>query len=142
MRPINLIIIHCSATPEGREVSAAEIDGWHRARGFSGIGYHYLIHLDGKTEACRPLEKIGSHCFGQNQNSIGICYVGGVDKTNKPKDTRTAEQKAALRSLVKVLLEQFPDARIAGHNEFTPNKACPCFNVREEFYGKQMAFNF
>ena len=83
MRKINKIILHCSATPEGREHNVEDIRRWHLRRGFSDIGYHYLIHLDGTIEVGRPIEKRGAHCSGQNRNSIGICYVGGMDKEMK-----------------------------------------------------------
>ncbi|MCH5347505.1 MAG: N-acetylmuramoyl-L-alanine amidase, partial [Muribaculaceae bacterium] len=78
MRKISKIIVHCSATPAGREVSVAEIDRWHRARGFNEIGYHYVIGLDGQVHRGRAVEKVGAHCSGQNAESIGVCYIGGV----------------------------------------------------------------
>lgn len=131
MRKIDEIIIHCSATPEGREVSVAEIDAWHRQRGYTGIGYHYVIHLDGKVEAGRPVDQIGAHCIDHNQRSIGICYIGGCDRQMQPKDTRTAAQREAMARLVKVLADTYgiaPDG-IHGHREFAP-KDCPCFDVQ------------
>lgn len=131
MRKINKIIIHCSATPQGRPVTVDEIDRWHRQRGFSGIGYHYVIYLDGSVHKGRPEESIGAHCTGQNANSIGVCYVGGMDVSNKkPLDTRTPAQKAALKSLIKTLVAKYPGVTIHGHNEFA-NKACPSFRVRQ-----------
>lgn len=132
MRKINEIIIHCTATPEGREVSVKEIDRWHRNRGFDGIGYHYIIHLDGSVEAGRPVDRVGAHCLGHNHNSIGVCYVGGVDKEMKPKDTRTEAQKHAVKELVSKLCMLYPGCTIHGHNEFA-KKACPCFDVKKEF---------
>ena len=72
MRNINLIIVHCSATPEGRDVSVADIDRWHRERGFDGIGYHYVVYIDGSVHEGRPLNKVGAHCKGHNAHSIGI----------------------------------------------------------------------
>ena len=83
MRTINKIIIHCTATPEGRDVTVTEIDRWHRQRGFSGIGYHYVIYRDGSVHKGRNEDSIGAHCTGQNANSIGVCYVGGMDINNK-----------------------------------------------------------
>ena len=134
MRKINKIIIHCSATPEGRPHDVADIRKWHLARGFNDIGYHYLIHLDGRIEKGRPIEKIGAHCSGQNRNSIGICYVGGMSKDmKKAKDTRTKEQKNELVLLMIQLIYKYnKDMTIHGHNEFA-NKACPSFNVKEEY---------
>lgn len=131
MRPVSHIIIHCSATPEGRDVTAATIRQWHKAKGWRDIGYHYIIRLDGTIEQGRPLDQPGAHCTGHNADSIGICYIGGLAADCKtPKDTRTADQKASLISLIKQLLQQFPTATIHGHNEFAA-KACPSFNVQE-----------
>jgi N-acetylmuramoyl-L-alanine amidase len=129
---VDKIIVHCAATPEGRDVTAAEIKRWHMERGFRTIGYHYVIRLDGRVEKGRPEDEIGAHCLGENAHSIGICYVGGIDRdTLKPKDTRTEQQKIALRQLVEELKRRYPGATVHGHNEFA-NKACPCFNVKTE----------
>ena len=134
MRKINKIILHCSATPEGRDHDVEDIKRWHLRRGFSDIGYHYLIHIDGSIEKGRPIEKQGAHCSGQNRNSIGICYVGGMDKDMKhPKDTRTQAQKDSLIKLMHELIYKYnKDMTIHGHNEFA-NKACPSFNVKVEY---------
>lgn len=101
-------------------------------RGWSDIGYHYIILLDGKVKEGRREKRSGAHTKGQNFNSIGVCYVGGVDKDLKAKDTRTPEQKESLVNLVKKLKEKYPKATIHGHNEFA-NKACPSFDVKKEF---------
>ena len=135
MRQINEIIIHCSATPEGRETTVEEIDKWHRERGFKGIGYHYVIYLDGSIHKGREESRQGAHCVLHNACSIGICYIGGCEKQgNKlvPKDTRTPAQKAALIELLKDLAIRYPNATVHGHNEFAA-KACPCFNVAKEY---------
>lgn len=132
MRHINEIIIHCSATPEGRDYTVADIDRWHKARGWRGIGYHYVIYRDGSVHAGRPVEQIGAHCTGHNANSIGICYIGGVAADGKtPKDTRTLAQRIALRELVEELRAKYPGATVHGHREFAP-KACPSFDVQTE----------
>ena len=128
MRKIDKIIIHCSATREGENISPSQIREWHVARGFKTIGYHFVITLDGRTHVTRSLTQVGAHCKGQNKNSIGICYVGGLDVNGKPKDTRTDAQKDAMRRLINVLLSSYPNLTIHGHNEFA-NKACPCFDV-------------
>lgn len=130
MRLIDRIIIHCSATPSGRYVTIEQIRGWHLAKGWSDIGYHYVIHLDGSVHVGRPIERAGAHVRGYNENSIGICYVGGVDADDitKAMDTRTEAQVIALRALVEGLHGVWPAATIHGHNEFA-NKACPSFNV-------------
>lgn len=132
MRKIDKIIIHCSATPEGKFFTVADIDRWHRDRGWQGIGYHYVIYLDGSTHKGRPEETIGAHCSGQNAHSIGICYIGGLDASGKAKDTRTPAQKKALHELVSDLKTRYPAATVHGHNEFA-NKDCPCFDVKNEF---------
>ena len=95
------------------------------------VGYHYVIRLDGTIEQGRPLEMIGAHCTGHNAHSIGICYIGGLDRSGNPKDTRTQVQKDVLWSLVESLQKRFPGATVHGHREFA-NKACPCFEVKEE----------
>lgn len=132
MRKITRIIIHCTATPAGRNVTVADIDKWHRARGFTGIGYHYVIYTDGSVHEGRPEGKIGAHCLGYNTSSIGIAYVGGLTPDGSaPADTRTEAQKTALRSLVAELRSKYPGSTVHGHREFA-SKACPCFDVRNE----------
>ena len=103
---------------------------WHQKRGFSDIGYHYVIYLDGSVHEGRPLELPGAHCLGHNAYSIGICYIGGLDKDLNPKDTRTADQEASLVKLTQGLKERFPGASVHGHNEFE-KKNCPCFDVQK-----------
>ena len=132
MRTISKIIIHCTATKEGRPTTVAEVTLWHKDRGFVTIGYHYLIGLNGEIWTGRPVEQIGAHTEGYNSNSIGVCYVGGLDADGKAKDTRTPAQKESLVTLVKELKEKYPAATIHGHREFA-NKACPCFDVSKEF---------
>lgn len=133
MRPIKRIIIHCSATPEGRNNTVDDIDRWHRAKGWDGCGYHYVIHLDGTIHAGRPIEKAGAHCTGYNQSSIGVCYIGGVAADGKtPKDTRTAEQRASLLALLQRLRSKYPKAAILGHRNLA-RKACPSFDAKAEY---------
>jgi len=133
MREIDKIIIHCSATKEGQEISAATIDEWHKARGWRSIGYHYVIGLDGMIEYGRPITETGAHVKNHNKGSIGICYIGGLDSVTKTaKDTRTPEQIATLLELLRVLKKLHPNATIHGHNEFSA-KACPCFDAYNEY---------
>ena len=136
-RMINKIIVHCTATPEGRAVSVAEIRSWHtlpkpKGNGWSDIGYHYIIGLKGELWNGRDVDLIGAHCENQNANSIGVVYVGGVDKNGKPKDTRTIEQKNALVKLLRELRRIYPKAKIYGHRDFS-SKACPSFDAKSEY---------
>lgn len=131
MRKITEIIVHCTATVAGKNVSVEQIDACHKARGFKSIGYHYVIDLDGNVQRGRDIAEPGAHCIGHNSHSIGICYVGGLDSTGKPADTRTPLQKQALRNKINELKQQYPHATIHGHNEFSA-KACPCFDVKKE----------
>ena len=130
MRDIKEIIIHCSATREGRNFTAADIDQWHKDRGYQKIGYHFVILLSGKIERGRELWEVGAHAIKHNAYSIGICYIGGCDSQMKPKDTRTPEQTVSLIKLLNELKVKYPNAKIIGHNEVA-NKACPSFDVRE-----------
>ena len=131
MRKINEIIIHCSATPEGKDFTVDDIRRWHLARKFADIGYHYVIYRDGSVHKGRAENIAGAHCLGHNAHSIGICYIGGCTADGKhPKDTRTPQQKTALRQLVNQLKFYYPHATVHGHNEFS-NKACPSFNVQK-----------
>ncbi len=132
MRKINDIIVHCTATPEGREVTVADIDSWHKAKGWDGIGYHYVVYLDGSVHMGRPEAKTGAHCYGHNAHSIGVCYVGGLDANGKAKDTRTEEQKTGLRELIEELKSAYPKATIHGHRDYAA-KECPCFDAAAEY---------
>ncbi len=132
MRDIREIIVHCSATRKGMDFRSADIDRWHRERGWKCIGYHYVVDIDGKLETGRALTEQGAHCRGHNRNSIGICYIGGLDEYGQPCDTRTAAQKTTLLHLIRRLKELFPQAKVYGHRDFA-NKACPCFNAKKEY---------
>jgi len=130
---INKIIVHCTATPEGRDVSTQEIKRWHvQGNGWSDIGYHYIVELDGTVHEGRNVDRTGAHTLGHNKRSIGVVYVGGCDEEMNPLDTRNDAQKEALDNLLSQLLEMYPGATLHGHNEFA-SKACPSFNVQEEY---------
>ena len=134
MRHITLIVIHCSAVKPDQQSSAAQIDSWHRQRGFHlGIGYHYVIRRDGTLEMGRPEYMVGAHCKNHNQHSIGVCYEGGLDIRGNPADTRTEAQKRTMRQLVDELHQRYPKAIVVGHHNLNPLKACPCFDVIKEF---------
>jgi N-acetyl-anhydromuramyl-L-alanine amidase AmpD len=146
MRKINYIVVHCSATKAEQKVTVADIEKWHKARGFTKIGYHYVIYNDGSLHTGRELAEIGAHVSGYNANSIGICYTGGLDAQGKPADTRTAAQKKTLLLLLKELKAYFQSAAICGHRDFSKDKngngliepfewlkACPCFDAKIEY---------
>ena len=139
MRVITLLIIHCSSVKPDQTSSAAQIDTWHRQRGWKlGIGYHYVVRRNGEIEHGRPEWMIGAHCLNHNAHSIGICYEGGLDARGQPDDTRTAEQKASLRRLLEDLHRRYPRALIVGHHDLDPKKACPCIpNVAREYVDLQ-----
>ena len=133
MRKIDLIVIHCSATRAGKNYTAADIDRWHRERGFSMIGYHFVVLRNGTVETGRPLTQPGAHCKGHNSTSIGVCYIGGLSADGtQPQDTRTPEQKTALTNLLTKLKERFPNATIRSHRDFA-KKDCPCFDATREY---------
>jgi N-acetylmuramoyl-L-alanine amidase len=145
MRPrTDKLAIHCTATREGQDIDATTVDGWHLAQGWAGIGYHYLIGLDGSVEAGRPEGAIGSGIAGHNSDAIHIVYVGGLDRQGKAKDTRTEGQKTAMAMLVRHLDAKYRFKRIGGHRDYSPDKngngiierfewlkECPCFDVAE-----------
>lgn len=134
MRTITLLILHCSATPQGVALSFENCRLDHiRHRGFSDIGYHFYVTRDGVIHRGRPLEKTGAHCLHHNRHSIGICYEGGLDAQGRPADTRTPKQKASLLSLLRELKSRFPRALIVGHHDLNPMKACPCFEAAREY---------
>jgi N-acetylmuramoyl-L-alanine amidase len=133
MRKLNRIILHCSATIERAHFDVDTIRMWHKKRKFKDIGYHYVIYLDGSIHIGRPVAQVGSHTRGHNQDSIGVCYVGGIGSDGKPKDTMTPAQDIGFIQLVKALRLTFgPHLSIRGHNEYS-KKACPCFDVRDKY---------
>lgn len=128
----DFLVLHCSASPPNVDVGVDEIRQWHLKRGFSDIGYHYVIRRDGKVELGRPENLVGSHVQGHNSNSLGICLVGGTDARQKPQNNFTAEQWASLQTLLMRLTQKYPKARILGHRDFPGvAKACPCFDAIE-----------
>jgi len=134
MRKIDKLIVHCSATREGQPISVDTIRDWHvDGRGWNDIGYHFYIDLDGNIFKGRNIEKMGAHCKGQNRNSIGICYCGGVEEDGKtPKDTRNEKQKESLLAVLRTLKAMFPDSAIHSHRDFA-RKACPSFDATSEY---------
>lgn len=145
-RIIKDLVIHCTASPEGRDLTVQDIRNMHLKNGWSDIGYHYVIDLNGNIHNGRDVDMIGAHVSGHNSHSIGIVYVGGLGSNGKGKDTRTPKQKEALVKLLLELREFYPTARICGHRDFSkdlnnngiiePNewiKECPSFEARTEY---------
>lgn len=142
-RKITKIIIHCSGTPKGEDLTVAQIRNEHKQQGWSDIGYHYVIYRDGTIHEGRSVDIQGAHCLagGGNVESIGVCYIGGVERRRlgiaykdlKPEDTRTLAQRAAFLNLLHDLRILYPDAKIYGHHDFEPRKACPSFDAKSEY---------
>ena len=149
MRPtdIHYIVVHCSATRASQSYSPEALERDHRARGFRSAGYHFYIRRSGAIIPLRPLEQIGAHARGYNRSSYGVCYEGGLDDAGHPADTRTAEQRTALRQLLEHLHTLAPQATILGHRDLSPDhngdgritpdewiKLCPCFDAQREYH--------
>lgn len=134
MRFLDEIIVHCTATPEGRRVTVAEIDAWHRARGWSGVGYHGVIGIEGEYWDARPFEAVGAHCEGHNKRTLGLVYAGGLAKDGRTaKDTRNQAQKQTLLNTLISWRDRFKTIiKVSGHNEYAA-KACPCFDASKEY---------
>lgn len=146
LRPVHTLVWHCTATPEGKEFTVAQIDKMHRDRGFAQIGYHGLIHLDGKVSEGRPEHLAGAHVEGHNMGTLGYAYLGGVDAKGKAKDTRTPEQMQTMIRVTREKIAQYRLRAVAGHRDFSLDrdgdgivephewvKVCPCFNVIAEY---------
>jgi len=133
MRELKRIIFHCSATEDGKDYTVDQIRRWHTSppRNWRDIGYHYVIYRDGSIHEGRPIDQQGAHTRGENADSIGICYIGGV-RDGKATDTMTMHQEIAWLKLVHSLRTVFGPMTIHGHNEFA-NKACPSFIVKEKY---------
>ena len=130
MEVIRFIIVHCAATPPEMDIGAEEIRKWHKERGWSDIGYHYVIRRNGDIEKGRPETTRGAHTGGYNDDSIGICLVGGVNEKNKADANFTMNQYAALERMLHTLTEKYPFAEVDGHRSFDSGKACPSFDVK------------
>ena len=142
---IHSIVIHCSATRERQWVDAHDIDTWHKARGWSGIGYHRVIRLDGTVEQGRSFTRRGAHVAGNNTNTLGICLIGGLDVNGKAKDTFTIAQYKALHKEILNIMMFCNITTIKGHRDYSPDlnadgiitrnewiKECPCFEVSDK----------
>lgn len=130
--PIKNIVLHYSATYPDQDLGVADIDKMHKARGWAGVGYHYVIKRDGTVQKGRPDATVGAHVSGHNTGSLGICCIGGIERATGPNvgvDNRTEAQKAATVKLVRSLLEQHPGAQVVGHRDLSPTQ-CPGFDAR------------
>lgn len=138
------IVIHCTATLAGAPYNVDSIRQMHLARGFSDIGYHYLIGLDGETwEGRTPINSVGAHVANFNKTTLGVSYVGGLRANDaKPMDTRTEKQTSSLIVLLQKLVKVYPQAVILGHRDLSRDadldgviepqeymKMCPCFDA-------------
>jgi hypothetical protein len=141
-KPLAFLVIHCTDTPAGREVTSGDIRHWHtdpppRGRGWSQVGYSDMIHLDGWLENLVPFdqdnlvdpEEITNGAVGYNANSHHIVYVGGCDINMFPMDTRTTQQSDTLLTCIKHMIDRYPDVKVCGHTDLNPGKACPSFDV-------------
>jgi len=153
LRTVNYLVVHCSATSPDKDIGYDEIDTMHKNRGFDKCGYHYIIRRDGTLEEGRDLGFRGAHAKGYNWQSIGICVVGGIDKDGKAEDNFEVDQYVALHILLKYLQERYPNAKILGHRDLSPDlngdgeitrdeymKECPCFHAGtwfEEYGGSK-----
>ena len=134
LKEVKYLVVHCTATPLSQRVSVEDIDRWHKAQGWSGIGYHWYVDRDGHIFPGRSEREAGAHVIGYNHCSIGICYEGGLDEQGNSADTRTPSQKAALLFIIKDLKQSYPNAVILGHRDFPGvHKDCPCFDAKTEY---------
>lgn len=131
-RHIQHIVIHCTATPPEASIASIkrywkEVRGWHDTP-----GYHYIIEKDGEVTQLLDDSKNSNGVYAHNSTCINVAYIGGVDKTGKPKDTRTRAQENAMFDLIVKLTERYPEAQVCGHRDFAGvKKACPSFDVKE-----------
>lgn len=135
-RQIKELIWHCTATPEGKDFTVADVRAWHKQRGWSDIGYHYVVYRDGRIMAGRPIGQTGAHVEGHNAGTVGCSYIGGLSADGRSaKDTRTLAQVRAMNWLTRALAAKFPIAKVTGHNQYAA-KACPSFDVRKDPLGR------
>ena len=134
LKEVKYLVVQCTATRLSQRVSVEDIDRWHKAQGWSGIGYHWYVDRDGHIFPGRSEREAGAHVKGYNHCSIGICYEGGLDEQGNSADTRTPAQKAALLFIIKYLKQSYPNAIVLGHRDFPGvHKDCPCFDAKTEY---------
>ena len=129
-RKINLIVVHCAATPPSMDIGVRVIDQWHRENGWNGCGYHFVVRRNGLVESGRDLTLKGIHAKGHNSNSIGLCLIGGVDNYHQPDNNFTKNQMDTLKFMLAKLTEQYKGIAVLGHKDlYGVTKECPCFDV-------------
>lgn len=146
-RPLNLIVVHCTATRADTDFTQKDLLRAHRARGMKMVGYHFYIRKDGFIHSTRPIEIPGAHALGYNRESIGVAYEGGLNGRGIPADTRTLPQKHSMRTLIRVLKKDYPIERVCGHRDLSSDrdgngmvepqewlKQCPCFDVASDVW--------
>ena len=144
MRIIKYIAVHCTASLQTQTI--AELQTEFRRKGWKKPGYHYVVAADGTVTQMLPEEKVSNGVKGFNAVTVNVAYIGGINEKGKFTDNRTAEQKTALRTLLKLLHGKYPAAIIQGHRDFSPDlnhdgritpgeyiKACPCFDAKAEY---------
>lgn len=133
MRNITHIVIHCTATGQDATVEAIK-RYWKEKLGWKQVGYHHIVDANGKDNQLLSIAQPSNGVKGHNASIINLCYIGGVDKFNKPLDNRTPAQKETLLKLIRTYKKMFPNAIVQGHKDF-PNvaKACPCFDAKKEY---------
>lgn len=144
MRDINIIFVHCTAGNQRQKIT--DLLAEFRMKGWKNPGYHYVVDADGVTHQLLSVEKVSNGVRGFNAHSINVAYLGGVDAKGRPVDNRTEAQKIELRELLQVLHKQFPEAKIMGHRDISPDvnhngkvdpkeriKECPCFDALTEY---------
>lgn len=131
-REVKYLVLHCTAGPATQTTKAIK-DYWKNNLGWKSVGYHYLINADGTIEQLAQESEITNGVAGFNSVTVNISYKGGVDAANKPKDTRTPQQKESILKLLKELRKRYPKAIIQGHKDFGAKKACPSFEAKKEY---------
>jgi len=133
MRNIKYIVIHCTATQPNTKKEAI-LSYWKNTLKWKTVGYHRLIDANGVINELAKYEQITNGVKGYNSESIHFSYIGGIDESGRPKDTRTLKQKESLLYLIKQAKKQFPNAIVQGHKDFKGvAKACPSFEAKNEY---------
>lgn len=137
-RDIHTIVVHCLQTPVQRADSAEDVHKWHKDKGWSGIGYHYVIQADGTLQIGRDIDKQGAHVYKHNKGTIGVAMAGGMDwDGNIVENSFTKDTLMVLDDMLRKLMCMYPDAKVVGHRELDPNRACPCMDIPEFIKGME-----